>query len=91
MIDTTPAVMLLRENGYDVVTGPRGFSASAKVIALIACVTLEFTFRYSLDEDRIVMVGRRDDGKTREVEWPLAEIMGAALMAVDTKYRAERS
>lgn len=91
MIDTTPAVMLLRENGYKVVTGPDGFTATATVIALIACATLDFKLHYRTSEDRIVMVGTRDDGRSREAEWPLAKIMDVAVMAVDTKFRAERS
>jgi hypothetical protein len=91
MTDTTPAVTLLRENGYKVHTGPDGFTATATVVALIACVTLDFKLHYRTSEDRIVMVGRRNDGESREVEWPLAEVMDAALMAVDTKFRAERS
>lgn len=90
-MDTAVYRRLLAENGYKVKTGDDGFTATAKVIALIAVVTLEFTLRYSTSEDRIVMTGRRDDGTEREVEWPLAEISDAALMAVDTKFRAERS
>lgn len=84
---------LLRENGFKLtpVDEKGRWKANASVIALIACVNLDFELAVN-GEGEASFTGRRKQGaQTPMVKSVTGALDEMAHLAVDTKYRAERS
>jgi hypothetical protein len=93
-MDTTLARKLLTENGWSVSTlKTGGLVAVASVVALIACVKLDFELVLDEAAYEVSLTGVRDgDENTRVTRTSgLGNAEEFVLLAVDTKFRAERS
>lgn len=90
MSDIPMAKTLLRANGYKVTRTEGGFTAKARVIALMAGVTLDFTLTHKDGISQLTAV-RKEDGYTAELPLGIMSLLDVAVEAVDLKARAERS
>jgi hypothetical protein len=93
-MDLYLATKLLRENGWSVSTRPNGgITAVANVIALIACVKLDFELVLDEATYEVSLTGVRDgDEDTRVTRSSgLGNAEEFVMLAIDTKFRAERS
>lgn len=90
MSDIAMVKALLRANGYKVTGTGDQLTAKARVIALTACVTLDFQLTHKDGISSFIAV-RQEDGYTAELPLGSMSLLDVAVEAVDIKARAERS
>lgn len=93
-MDTALATKLLRENGWSVSTRPKGgITAVCNVIALIACVRLDFELVVDEAAYEVSLTGTRDGDEATRVTRSsgLGNTEEFVMLAIDTKYRAEHA
>jgi DNA-binding response OmpR family regulator len=90
MSDVDFAKKLLRANGYRVTGKGEKFTAKASVVALVACVTLDFELTHE-DGVTLFTAVRKEDGYTANLPLGVMSLLEVAVEAVDIKVRAERS
>lgn len=93
-MDRYLAEKLLRDNGWSVsARKDGGFTATCSVVALIACVRLDFELVYDETAYEVSLTGIRDSDEATRVTRSsgLGNAEDFVMLAVDTKFRAERS